>query len=339
MQLYLDSFGAWLSVRNGMFRVRMKSGAEQHFPVRNVGAILLTAGTALSTDAALLASVHDIPVLMIDANTHRPLAQLSSGRAVSLAAIRRNQAVFTRSVEGYHWVARLLAAKVDAQAELIERHRPATPDEVWESSLQIIRRQAQALRSWSPPGGDFLPFLAAERFRGLEGTASRHYFGLLSRLIPASLGFSGRGSRPAYDPFNAVLNYLYGMLYTSVHLACLKSGLDPYMAVLHADQYGGTATLSFDLIEPWRVWADEVALSLAKKGLLTTSGFFTAGPDEKGLWLDTKGKSEVIDTMLKFLDETTVYHNRQVRRAVQIDLEAQKLAVFLKDYEQTSRRT
>ena len=82
MQLYLDSFGAYLSVRNGMFAVRTKSGGEQLFALRQVGAILLTAGTAMSTDAALLAAAENIPLLLINADTHAPLAQLSSQRFV-----------------------------------------------------------------------------------------------------------------------------------------------------------------------------------------------------------------------------------------------------------------
>jgi hypothetical protein len=80
MQLYLDSYGAFLAARNGMFAVRTKSGGEQAFAVRDVQAILCTKSTALSTDAALLAASNDIPILIIDANTHYPLAQVSSGR-------------------------------------------------------------------------------------------------------------------------------------------------------------------------------------------------------------------------------------------------------------------
>ena len=142
-----------------------------------------------------------------------------------------------------------------------------------------------------------MPALVAERFRGQEGTASRLYFQELGRLLDPALGFRGRTGRPAFDPFNALLNYLYGMLYTSVHLALLKSGLDPYMAVLHADQYGGKPTMAYDFIEPYRPWADQVALELAFSGVAASPDFFRTDPDDRGLWLDSKGKSAVIDAM------------------------------------------
>jgi CRISP-associated protein Cas1 len=329
MQLYLDSFGAYLSVRNGQFAIRTKTGGEKLFPVRQVGAILLTAGTALSTDAALLAASDNIPVLLIDAHTHEPLAQLSSGRAVSLAAIRRNQAIFTRHPDGFKWTGALLARKIEAQMALLVS-RSVTPSATLDATLTTMRRQSLALASWAPSGDGFVAALVAERFRGQEGTASRAYFQWMAKMLDPALDFRGRQGYPAYDPFNAVLNYLYGMLYTTVHLALLKSGLDPYMAVLHADQYGAKPTLSYDLIEPFRPWADAVALDLAKNGQLLSPDFFQPDDQNRGLWLASAGKGLVIDAMLAFLNTTTPVSGRQVRRSVQIDLEAQQLAAFLK---------
>ena len=338
MQLYLDSFGAYLSVRNGMFAVRTKTGGEQHFAVRQVGAILLTAGTAMSTDAALLAAAENIPLLLIDANTHAPLAQLGSGRSVSLAIIRRNQAIFSRSVDGFSWAARVLSLKVERQMALLETIAgwPKVPPHYIETliaALKTMATQARALKNWSPvEGSKFVPAIAAERLRGQEGTASRVYFQQIVRFLDGHLDFTGRQGQPAYDPFNALLNYLYGMLYTAVHLAALKSGLDPFMAALHADQYGAKPTLTYDMIEPYRPWADEVALILVKNLIVVPETFFRPDPDERGLWLSSEGKGTVIDAMLAYMKTPTDYDGRNVRRATQIDLEAQKLAVFLKDY-------
>jgi CRISP-associated protein Cas1 len=338
MQLYLDSFGAYLSVRNGMFALRSKTGGEQLFAVRQVGAILLTAGTAMSTDAALLAASENIPLLLIDANTHAPRAHLSSGQAVSLAAIRRNQAIFSRNADGFIWVGGLLALKIGRQMALLEslgtqKNAPPVFLDGLEPALKTMSAQAKALQGWRlPEGATFVLPLAAERFRGQEGTASRAYFQQLGRYLHPDLGFEGRQGHPAYDPFNALLNYLYGMLYTSVHLAALKNGLDPYMAVLHADQYGAKPTLTYDMIEPYRPWADAVAITLAEDPELLSGDLFRPDPDDRGLWLSAAGKGKVIDAMLLFLKTPAAYQGRQLRRSAQIDLDAQKLAVFLKDY-------
>ena len=340
MQLYLDSFGAYLSVRSGMFQVRTRAGGTHSFAVRQVGAVLLTRGTALSTDAALLAAEHDIPVLLIDAQTHFPLAQLSSGRPGSIAAVRREQAAFTRSAAGYAWVARAIAVKIGRQQALLQRlaeEADAAPGLAADVVLagRVLTNLERKFVRWMPPDRPWDEperQRTAERFRGQEGTASRLYFQQLGKyLAPRGWTFSARQQRPAYEPFNALLNYLYGMGYTTTHLALLKSGLDPYMGVLHADQWGARPTLAYDAIEPYRPWADEVALGLVRSGALTPGESFVPDADQRGLWLSPAGKSAAVEAMLAFLGEQAPYDRRRVRRAAQIELEAQKLATFLKE--------
>lgn len=339
MQLYLDSFGAYLFVRNGQFGVRTRTQSERLFALREVRAILLTRGTGCSSDAALLAAAHDIPLLLIDANTHFPLAQLSSGRPGSIAAVRREQATFTRSGAGYQWIAGRIAGKIDRQHRLLRRLAAlpdAPPD--FAADVELAGRALATLErgfaQWtSPPGiwDQATTDRTAGQFRGQEGTASRLYFQQWGKYLPVhGWTFTGRQQRPAYEPFNALLNYLYGMLYTQVHLALLKSGLDPYMGVLHADQWGAQPTLAFDAIEPYRPWADEVALDLVLSSSLTVDSF-QPDPDDRGLWLSAAGKDRVVEAMLAYLQTPAPYDHRRVRRAAQIDLDAQKLAAFLKD--------
>ena len=161
----------------------------------------------------------------------------------------------------------------------------------------------------------------AETFRGQEGSASRTYFQQLIKYLahlPADslfrlpeATFEGR-RRPAYDPFNALLNYLYGMLYTNCHLALLKSGLDPYLGILHADRHGDHPTLVFDFIEPYRAWADRVALQLAESGIFDEESF-EPDADERGLWLSRTGKSAVIEAMLAFMETSSEHRGRQIK--------------------------
>lgn len=340
MQLYLDSFGAFLAVRNGMFSVRMRgSGVVRDFPARTVDAILLTRGTGMSTDAALLAVENDIPVLLIDAQTHYPLAQLSSGRPATIAAVRKNQVFFARSAAGLAWAAGCIAEKVSRQRQLL-RHWAEYPttSEDFLANLPIAERILAAMqRELSRPitETDDLETIIT-RLRGQEGTASRVYFQQLARLIEGAFSgfgdnpldepiFEGRQKRPAHDPFNALLNYLYGMLYTAVHLSLLKAGLDPYFGVLHADRYGAAPTLVFDAIEPYRPWADHVALRLVLEGHIGPEAFEQRAEPLEGLWLSQAGKDVVIGQMLQYLEESTPFDGRQVRRKAQIDLEAQFL--------------
>ncbi len=340
MQLYLDSYGAFLSVRNGMFSIRMRgSGAVRDFPVRTVESILLTKGTGMTTDAALLAVENDIPVLLIDAQTHYPLAQLSSGRPTTIAAVRKNQVFFARSATGLSWAAECLAQKVARQRQLLREwaERPTSGADFAQDVAIADRILAAMQRELGKPIGENDDLNAAiVRLRGQEGTASRVYFQQIAKLLDGAffgfeyddlseIIFEGRQKRPAHDPFNALLNYLYGMLYTTVHLALLKAGLDPYMGVLHADRYGAAPTLVFDAIEPYRPWADAVALRLVLEGFIGPEHFERREEPLEGLWLAPTGKDVVIEQMLRYLEESLPYYGRQVRRKVQIDLEAQFL--------------
>lgn len=340
VQLYLDSYGAYLSVRNGQLRVRLSSGDERLFALRQISAVLLTKGTGMSADAALLAVENDIPVLLLDAQTHYPLAQVSSGRPGNIATVRKNQPAFSRSVEGYGWVAGLIAQKIENQRRFLQSlaEKPAAPPGFAEDlrlSDRVLASLEKGFRDWTPPPSpspaprSLLLETAAETFRGQEGTASRIYFQKIALYLEGKMAFESRQKRPAYDPFNALLNYLYGMLYTSVHLALLKNGLDPYLGVLHADRYGSAPTLAYDAIEPYRPWADRVAVQLAESGQIG-GHCFEPDPDERGLWLSSAGKSAVIDAMLAFMEDSAPYGGKQVKRKVQIDLDAQQLAVRVK---------
>ena len=359
MQLYLDSFAAFLSVKNGQFRIRLQSGETHLFAARTVNAILLTKGTGLSTDATLLAIEHDIPVLLLDAQTHFPLGQISSGRPGNIATVRKNQPDFCRSGAGFQWVAETLASKVANQRAFLRRlaedsggphgfaEEVRFADKVMATLQQRLKERGESLGiqsdslTWSQTitlNPETFSTIA-ETFRGQEGSASRVYFQqlvkYLANLPPDSLfrmpdaTFEGRQKRPAYDPFNVFLNYLYGMLYTNCHLALLKSGLDPYLGVLHADRHGDHPTLVFDFIEPYRPWADKVAVQLAESGLFDEDSF-EPDADERGLWLSRRGKSAVIDAMLEFMETSSEHRGRQIKHRVQIDLDAQTLALRVK---------
>jgi len=257
-----------------------------------------------------------------------------------LVAIRKNQAVFARAGEGMRWVADQIADKIGGQRALLEHwsgrvEAPAGFAGDVRLADRIMGGLERTFRQWKP-GEPWDQDAEAARFRGQEGTASRLYFQQLIKLTAGSFEepFEGRQKRPAYDPFNALLNYLYGMLYTSVHLAQLKAGLDPYMGILHADQYGGKPTLVYDAIEPYRVWADDVALRLTLSGLINAVVFEEREDPMEGLWLSSVGKDVVIGAMLEYLETPAPMagESRLIKRVVQIDRKMQQLAESLKTY-------
>ena len=94
----------------------------------------------------------------------------------------------------------------------------------------------------------------------------------------------------AWDRFNALLNYLYGMLYTVVETGIFAAGLDPQLGLLHADEYN-KPVLAFDFIEPFRPWADRLLIEQYQQGAVSRQ-FFTKIPD--GIILNKEGKAFII---------------------------------------------
>jgi CRISPR-associated protein Cas1 len=330
MQIYLDSYGAFLGVKDKMFFVKPRHSGGKLFAVRNVTSFFLTKGVRVSSDALMLAIAQDIPVLLID-RTARPIGRLWNGRYGSIATIRKNQYKFCESQTGWEWVASVLQNKIKAQRNLVlhlteTEILTAAQKRILQRTVPVLRHSENQFKRWeyieteSPAG----------TFRGWEGTAGRYYFRAISSILPDDWQFKGRTFRPAEDRFNSLLNYLYGMLYGFTETALLKAGLDPTLGVLHVDRYGGQPTLSFDFIEPYRVWADETALRLILDNVLPLNTFSeTTDASEKvnnGWWLQNPGKGKVIEAFLKFMHTRHPRADENRKRAAYIDKDARDLA-------------
>ncbi len=351
MQLFLDSFGAFLGVRNQQFLVRLgTSRAEHTFAVRDVNVIFLTRGTTHTTDALILALENDIPVVIIDSIGH-PVGQVWSGKFGSIATIRRHQLSFAVHAEGWRWLAQQLQRKIETQNAVLHQfsvyfnHDDNTRRRL-NKVTPALQNLANNFERWLPDVnaatkvGDCVPEQTANIFRAWEATASRYYFRFLASVVPINYQFENRNFRPALDKFNCLLNYLYGILYAYVELALMKSGVDPTIGILHVDRYN-RPTLVYDFIEPYRHWADTVALTLIFGNTLPDNAFSEVpeflkdpkgDPETQGFWLEKTGKPIVVKTFLNYMDERILYKQKQQKRSVVLDLDAQTLATTLKNF-------
>lgn len=98
---------------------------------------------------------------------------------------------------------------------------------------------------------------------GIEGEAAATYFSVFNHLIRDSgFEFNGRIKRPATDPVNALLSFIYSLITQECVSALMGVGLDPYVGFLHQDR-PGRPSLALDLLEEFRApWADRFVLTL-----------------------------------------------------------------------------
>ncbi|MCB0530252.1 MAG: CRISPR-associated endonuclease Cas1, partial [Saprospiraceae bacterium] len=241
MQLVLDTHGLIVKVRNRSFYVIGKEARRLIGPER-LTSIAVTADCIFSTAALRLAIERHIPVYLLG-NTGQMEGKLWSPHFVGLASLRRAQALWLELGEPGPWVVRIASAKTRRQLELLEQVDAS--GEYRETIGKLLVRFDE--HAEAPEVTDDM---LRQTLFGLEGTAARQYWQAIADAVPADWRFEGRTRRPAQDPFNAALNYLYGMLYPAVEHAVFAAGLDPYMGILHAEEYDRPA-LAYDLIEPF----------------------------------------------------------------------------------------
>jgi CRISPR-associated protein Cas1 len=96
--------------------------------------------------------------------------------------------------------------------------------------------------------------------RTIEGRYAREYFGEYSKVI-TTLGFEfdqrkGHTNQHANDLTNSLLNYGYAVLKSYVRRVVNGIGLDNSVSFLHYVRNGVPSSLTFDLMELWRVNVD-----------------------------------------------------------------------------------
>lgn len=119
-----------------------------------------------------------------------------------------------------------------------------------------------------------------------------------------------------------MLNYAYGILYGKIESACIKAGIDPCLGILHRDDYNRPA-LVFDMIEPYRAWAEYVVIDLCRQQVFYEECF---RKDTEGIWLEQDGRRILIQSFRDYLDEIIQMRGLSRSRETHIQLEAHDLA-------------
>jgi CRISP-associated protein Cas1 len=325
MQLHINTYGAYLHVKDAMFDVRKKSAdgtvESRSVAAHKVKSIWMGKGTMLSSDAVALALKNNVDVVFLERNG-QPLGRVWHSKLGSTTRIRKVQLEASLDARAVLWTQAWLGQKLANQADFIrdlKKHRAQHATFLTEKieKIEALRTAIGALEATR------LDEAVAGTLHGLEGTAGRLYFETLSFVMPSAWQFAGRSSRPAKDVFNAFLNYAYGVLYARVERALMLAGLDPYVGFLHRDDYNHKS-LVYDFIEPYRMWADKVVFTLfsGKKVNQQHADAITGG-----FSLNTEGKKLLIDAYNSYLeDEVIRYRGRNRTRATILLLEAHRLA-------------
>ena len=319
MELVLNTFGTSLSRDNEGFVILAKEG-KQCIPAEGITSIQISRGAQITSDAVLLAIEREIEVLFMD-RSGRPMGRIWSPKYGSVSTIRKGQLSFTFSKEAVVWIRDVISRKIENQQALILMMIPRSP-EMEVAARKAINRLEDYRTKVNGVEGEIVADVAPT-LRGWEGLASKIYFNALNLFLPEAYRFKERSQHPAVDITNALLNYGYGLLYGKIEGALINAGIDPYVGVMHRDDYN-RPVLVYDVIELYRVWVDYVVCSLLMQQVITDEYYSVR--DDGSYWLEALGRRVLIQSLNDYLDEVITLKGVSRSRLNQISLYAQSLA-------------
>lgn len=240
--------------------------------------VILGSSGSFSLDALRYCDRLGIAVIVIDSRQPRP-SFVSIPKRTDDARLRRVQAKAPESEVGLDLTRMLLMAKLDGQADLMQK---VFGDDDTADSILTLRDELAESSSY-------------DEIRGYEASAAACYFNAWgasplsvptfipkdrSRVPDHWLRFDGRrsvlhannGNRKAERPVNAVLNYLFALVEVEATLACHAVGLDPGLGLLHLDSRG-RQSMALDLMEPVRPLVEGWTLDLLANRTFRKSDF------------------------------------------------------------------
>ena len=325
MELILNTYGLSLNRDNEGFVISSSEG-RQRIPVSSVNSIQIGRGAQITSDAVMLAVENEIEIIFVERNG-TPVGRVWSPKYGSLSTIRKGQVNFVYGKDAVDWIKKVIERKLENQQALVLMLQ--TPDDRSRKAAErCIARLEDYRKKISILDGEIVNDISA-RLRGWEGQASRIYFQTLNEFIPERYRFENRSQRPAMDIANAMLYYGYGILYSKIEGALIKAGVDPYIGIMHRDDYN-RPVLAFDVIELFRVWVDYVVFSLLRQDIMTDE-FYSVRSDGS-YWLEALGRRVLIQSLNDYLDDMVTVKGISRSRETQIFLYAQDLAQKFKRY-------
>lgn len=324
MHLFIQEKGAFIAKHQGRLRVLKDNERLQEVPLLHLQQVIVSGGgISISSDAIRACAEEGIPIHFLSFSG-TPHASLYSAGLTGTVLTRRAQLRAYDGPAGVHLARAFTQGKLQNQANLlryIAKYRKETNPELHTHLTSVATEVADSLHAVRHAIGETVDDLR-DTLLGIEGRYAARYWGALVLLVPDSLGWSGRETRGAQDPFNQALNYGYGILYKQIEYAIVLAGLDPYAGLLHADR-PGKPSLALDLIEEFRqAVVDRTLLGQVNRG-------WTIGQDAEGL-LDETTRKRIVEKVLERLESTEAYEGKRQPLRHIVQCQARHIATFVR---------
>ncbi|MEM0287283.1 MAG: CRISPR-associated endonuclease Cas1 [Nitrososphaerota archaeon] len=323
----IDGYGKSLAKRGEQIVVKEEGKILYSELPENLRQVIITGHGSISTDALALLSLHGVDLILLDWRGH-VICRLSSPEMRTVVTRREQYMAYKDSRSGYLAKAFVLAKMRNQKALLgtLAKNRKETDPEAANRMISlrdVIDEEIKRLEMFEPS--------AIENSRstilGFEGLSSSAYWDGVKEVVPDELKFDERSGRGALDPFNAMLNYGYGVLEGETWRAVHYAGLDPYGGFLHADR-PGKPSMVLDMMEEFRQQlVDRPLLSITSKKVVNSNDFHV---EEGFCRLSDKASHAILKELLGKMEEYVAVGEEKVRWCDLILAKAREVAQYLR---------
>lgn len=264
MIVEVSSHGSTIKRDHELFVITDKDGTRNEVPSEKINCLVVSANALVSTAAIRLCVERHIQ-LIISQYGGKPVARLWSSTPGRASQIRRKQYTVA-DPKIFDICKKILLTKAKRQRQLLAQLQHNRKTDSISDVIDSITASIKTVKE-EPYHAEW-----KARFLGFEGSIAQKYFSCIGQILPQKYQFSARSQHPGLDPFNATLNYLYGMGYNTVEKAVIMSALDPHAGFYHADGYG-KPTLAYDIIEYNRATIDKLAITLFARRQVSDTWF------------------------------------------------------------------
>lgn len=284
--LHVLTPGARVGRKGDRLEVTAKDAEPQHYPVQEIGQVVLHGFAQITTQALRLCAEREVGVHWVTMGG-RYMGAWSAGAGPVQRRIRQYKALTDPAV-CLRLAQQLAEARVRGQLSVLLR-----------ASRDLGRATAAVTDAISGIRKLLQPLTRAESLeslRGYEGSIAAQYFSALPDLIAPEVGAlmrpDGRNRRPPRDRCNALLSFGYALLLKDVMNAILVVGLDPALGFYHQPR-SQAHPLALDLLELFRVPLVDlpVLASINRRQWDETEDFQIAGQQ---VWLSESGHKKFI---------------------------------------------
>jgi CRISPR-associated protein Cas1 len=257
--VFIDKSDIAIEVENKTLKVDGKK-----IPLRLIDSIIISSKNEFCSKDILKIVSEDISIIIHNPNTQQ--LALIQGAAAKNSALKYAQ---------YSSLSSSLSIAKYFVGEKIKRHAagllPFDMDCGAETTLQDVQNAK-----------------SMDELLGLEGSFARTYFALYFSLIHRRYHNNRRTKRPPLDPANALLSYMYSMLYYILTVKLVSYGFEPGIGYLHMPFRTHNA-LSSDMMELFRHEINGSVVRYFKEEIVVMDDFYKKG----GVYLNYEGRKKL----------------------------------------------